>query len=183
MQVHVSFYEDQSGNAGDLYLSEGGVVEIDTTPPSVLGIDAWSSGDDMNFAKAGDVITVTIETSEVVVSGVEVSLEVVDMSDLGQAEQCSLLGLVSCGSVDSLVEVCALECYEGSRAGCRGGMCTRAMTATAEPMTFEYTVESDVWFQGASSVRVSALVDSAGNSGEDAFVATGVSIDVVEPAV
>ena len=58
MQVHVSFYEDQSGNAGDLYLSEGGVVEIDTTPPSVLGIDAWSSGDDMNFAKAGDVITV-----------------------------------------------------------------------------------------------------------------------------
>ena len=49
--------------------------------------------------------------------------------------------------------------------------------------TFQYEVESDVHFQGASSVRISSLVDMAGNSGEDVIAATGVSIDVVEPAV
>ena len=48
---------------------------------------------------------------------------------------------------------------------------------------FQYTVESDIHFQGASSVRISSLVDLAGNSGEDVSVATGVSIDVVEPVI
>eukprot|EP01043_Picozoa_sp_COSAG02_P123966 COSAG02_NODE_60994_length_269_cov_2.452941_1_plen_67_part_10 len=36
----------------------------DNTPPSVLFIRAWSDGEDMHYAKAGDVITVSLATSE-----------------------------------------------------------------------------------------------------------------------
>eukprot|EP01043_Picozoa_sp_COSAG02_P091671 COSAG02_NODE_28370_length_590_cov_2249.983707_2_plen_97_part_01 len=48
---------------------------------------------------------------------------------------------------------------------------------------FLYLVESDVQFQGASHVRISSLVDRAGNNGDGVLEATGVSIDVVEPVV
>eukprot|EP01046_Picozoa_sp_COSAG06_P122816 COSAG06_NODE_70584_length_191_cov_27.141304_1_plen_58_part_01 len=58
MEIRVSWYEDQSGNVGEMYSTDSSAIEIDTTAPFVSGIDAWSSGDDMHYAKAGDVITV-----------------------------------------------------------------------------------------------------------------------------
>ena len=68
-------------------------------------------------------------------------------------------------------------------------MCSRSMTVVGvediAPFrhTFEYMVESDIYFQGPSSVEISSLEDLAGNLGEDVTLATGVAIDVVEPVV
>ena len=68
-------------------------------------------------------------------------------------------------------------------------MCSRNMTVVGvediAPFrhTFEYIVESDIYFQGPSSVEISSLEDLAGNLGEDVTLATGVAIDVVEPVV
>ena len=90
----------------------------------------------MHYAKAGDVITVIVETSELVLDSIAVSLEVVDVSYPAQAaaSRCSLLGLVGCSIDGSEDMVCATECPAGSDRGCVDGVCTRAMTVTAEPV-------------------------------------------------
>ena len=130
MEVRVSWYEDESGNMGEPYSSEYGVVEIDTTAPSVSDVSAWSSGPDMHYAKAGDVITVALETSESVLGAIEVSLEVsaraVDAADLEEAYLEEDDGSMSWSS--------GLEDDQESvdSAGCSDSVCTRAMTVSAE---------------------------------------------------
>ena len=73
---------------------------------------------------------------------------------------------------------------------CADGWCWRAMEYAGESVDgsivmydFVYSVESDVYFQGATDVMVENVVDVGGNVGDDASWPGEVSIDVVAPEV
>ena len=122
------------------------------------------SGDDMRYAKAGDVITVVVETSELVLGSIEVSLEVADLplseAVHGNATVCSMLGLVSCGNGDSADTMCATGCGHGVNDGCRGGVCVRTMTVSAEPVRRSDACRYSRWLWGQRGVCADVRVRS-----------------------